>query len=133
VVGNTPEFEDSSGNECFDRLLDARLFNIIWFRGSVRRRVIMFECWNIDVIPAMWVAAPAKVHVVSIGIVKLVVRSSRPLHVNSCRFGITETVIERDLKYGRVEIIIKGWRCERLFFLDDITNREESWTIYRAP
>jgi hypothetical protein len=129
VIGNTPEFENSTGNECFDRLLDARFFNIIWVRGGVRGRVIVLESWNVDVIPAMWMAAPAEVHTVSIRIVKLVVRSSRPLNINPGRFGITEAVIERDLQDCRIEIIIKRWRCERFFSLDHVTDREQSWPV----
>ncbi|MUV50266.1 hypothetical protein GJ630_11500 [Haloarcula sp. CBA1122] len=106
MIGNTPEFENSTSDKCFDRLLDAGLFDIVWIGSGVRGRMIVFETWNGDVITAMWMTVPAEIHTVSVRIVKFVVRSSRPLNINSGGVSTTAAVTEWDFQNRRVEIAV---------------------------
>ncbi|ELY93746.1 hypothetical protein C484_07696 [Natrialba taiwanensis DSM 12281] len=85
-----------------------------------------------DVVTVMWMVAPAEIHAVSVRIVKFVVCSSRPLNINPGGFRTTESVLEQDFQNRRIKVVIKRWRCEWLFSLDNITNREERWPVDRS-
>jgi hypothetical protein len=67
----------------------------------------MLETGHVDIVPIVWMLSPPKVHALGVGIVKLVVSTDCPLDVKSPIIGPTKAILEADLKYRRVEIVVE--------------------------
>jgi hypothetical protein len=67
----------------------------------------MLETGHVDIVSIVWMLSPPKVHPLGVGIVKLVVSTDCPLDVNSPTIGPTKAILEADLKYRRVEIVVE--------------------------
>ena len=67
----------------------------------------MFESIHANVVAAVRVVAPAKIHSLRIRVVEFVVIARRPLDVESCGLCGAETVIEADFERIRIEKVVQ--------------------------
>jgi hypothetical protein len=106
VIRDSPQFENSAGDERFGRLRDAGFFDLFRIRGRVRWWVVVLETRNVDVVAIVRMPPPTEVHAGRIRVVKFVVSVYRPLDVDPSSFGFAKTIVERHFENGGVEVIV---------------------------
>jgi hypothetical protein len=63
MIGNSPEFEDGTSDQFFRGLRDTGVLDISRVRTRIWRRMVMFCPRDVDVVSAVRMVSPAKIHV----------------------------------------------------------------------
>ncbi|WP_273838014.1 hypothetical protein [Halococcus sp. PRR34] len=131
VVGHPPELANCTSDEWFWRLRDTGVLNGIAIGGCIGWWVIVLEPVHTNVVAAVGMFAPTKIHSLRIRVVEFVVVTCRPLDVESCGLGSTETVIKPYFERIRIEKVVQLRGCERLLGGEHVTNSDQGWPVNR--
>jgi hypothetical protein len=85
----------------------------------------MLEPRHVDIVSIVWMLSPPEVHALGVGIVELVVSADRPLDVNSSTIRLTKAILEADLKYRWIEVVVERRCRERLCLVDNIADCDQ--------